>query len=66
MKADREVKMVIILDKGKGKGGVKEIKVEGRREKEKEVIVRREIVSLKWKKWSYDNFSFDWNKNYSV
>jgi hypothetical protein len=66
MKADREAKMGIALDKGQGKGGVKEIKVEGEREKEKEVIVRHEMVSSKWKKWNHDNFSRDWNKNYSV
>ena len=58
--------MVITLDKGQGNGGVKKIKVEGEREKEKEVIVRHEIVSSKWKTWNYDNFSRDWNKNYSV
>jgi hypothetical protein len=61
-----EVKMVIAFYKGKGKGGVKVIKVEGGREKEKEVIVRHEVVSSKWKTWNHDNFSRDWNKNYSV
>ncbi len=58
--------MLITLDKEQGKGGVKEIKVEGGREKEKEIIVRHEIVSSKWKTWTHDNFSRDWNKNYSV
>jgi hypothetical protein len=66
MKADMEVKMVIALDKGQTKGGVKVIKPEGGREEEKEVIVRREIVCLKWKSWNYDSFSRDWNKKYSV
>jgi hypothetical protein len=66
MKADMEVKMVIEFYKGQGNGGVKVIKVEGGREKEKEVIVRHEIVSSKWKTWNHDNFSRDWNKNYSV
>jgi len=61
-----EVKMVIALYKGQGNGGVNVIKVEGGREKEKEVIVRHEIVSSKWKTWNHDNFSRDWNKNYSV
>jgi hypothetical protein len=61
-----EVKMVIAFYKGQGNGGVKVIKVEGGREKEKEVIVRYEIVSSKWKTWNHDNFSRDWNKNYSV
>ena len=61
-----EVKMVITLDKGQGNGGVEKIKVEGEREKEKEVIVRHEVVSSKWKTWNHDNFSRDWNKNYSV
>jgi len=58
--------MVIAFYKGQGKGGVKVIKVEGGREKEKEVIVRHETVSSKWKTWNHDNFSRDWNKNYSV
>jgi hypothetical protein len=59
-----EFKMVIALDKGQGNGGVKVMKVEGGREKEKEVIVRHEIVSSKWKIWNYDNFSHDWNKTF--
>ena len=58
--------MVIAFYKGQGNGGVKVIKVEGGREKEKEVIVRHEVVSSKWKTWNHDNFSRDWNKNYSV
>jgi hypothetical protein len=61
-----ETKMVIAIYKSQGNGGVKEIKGEGGREKEKEVIVRHEIVSSKWKTWNHDNFSRDWNKNYSV
>ena len=63
-KADVEVKMVITLDKGQGTGGVKVIKVEGVREKEKEVIVRHEILSMKWKRWNYEEFSRKWNKTY--
>jgi hypothetical protein len=58
--------MAITLDKSQGKGGVKVIKVEGGREKEKEVIVRHEDVPTKWKTWNYDNISRHWNKNYSV
>jgi len=58
--------MIITLDKGQGNGGLKQIKVEGVREEEKKVIVRRKIVSSKWKTWNYGNFSRDWNKNYSV
>jgi hypothetical protein len=64
MKADREAKMRITLDKGKGE--VRAIKVEGEREEEREVIIHREIVSRKWKKWSYDNVPRGWNKNYPV
>jgi len=58
--------MRIAVEKGKGKGGVKVVKVEGGGEKEKEVIIRHKIVSLKWTPWNYDNFSRDWNKIYSV
>jgi hypothetical protein len=61
-----EAQMVTGFYKGQGNGGMKEIKVEGGREKEKEVIVRHEIVSSKWKTWNHDNFSRDRNKNYSV
>ena len=64
-RARQEVGMVMTY-KRQGKGGVKVIKVEGGREKEKEVIVRHEIVSSKRKTWNYDNLSGDWNKNYSV
>jgi hypothetical protein len=66
VKADKEVKMLITLDKERGKGGVKVIKVEGGREKEKEIIVRHETASSKWKRWNHDAFSQDWNKKYSV
>jgi hypothetical protein len=58
--------MVIPSDKGQGKGGVKVIKVEGRREKEKEIIIRHETVSSKWKTWNHDKLLHDWNKNYSA
>ena len=58
--------MVIAFTKRQEDGGVRVIKVEAGREEEKEVIVRREIVSSKWKAWNYDNISRDWNKNYSV
>ena len=58
------VKMAIPLQKVQGK--VNQIKVEGECEKEKEVTVRYENVPLKWKAWNHDNFSRDWQKNYSV
>jgi hypothetical protein len=45
---------------------VKVIKVEGGREKEKELVVRHEVVTSKWKTWNQDNFSRDRNKNYSL
>ena len=47
IRVDLEVKMAIPLQKSKKQ--VKEIKVEGEWEKEKEVVVRHEIVSPKWK-----------------
>ncbi len=59
----QEVAMVITC-KGQGDDDVRKIEVEG--DKEKEVIVRHEDVPTKWKTWNYDNFSRDWNKNYSV
>ena len=48
--------MIITLDKGQGNGGLKQIKVEGVREKEKEGIVHHKMVSSKWKKWNYGDF----------
>ena len=65
IRARQEVAMVIKC-KSQGNDDLKKIKVEGGREKEKEVIVRHENVSPKWKRWNQDNFSRDWNKNYSV
>jgi len=58
--------MVMASNRGRGNGGVKLIKVEGGREKEKEVIVRHEVVTSKWKRWSHDNFLHNLNKDYSV
>ena len=55
--------MVITLDMKQENDDVKKIKVEV--DKEKEVTVRYKIVSSKWKTWNRDNFSCDWNKNYS-
>ena len=55
---------MVITYKGQGNGDVKKIKVEG--DEEKEVSVRHENVFLKWKTWNDDDFSRDWNKNYSV
>jgi hypothetical protein len=57
---------MVMTYKDQGNGGMKEIKVEGEGEKEKEVIVHYGNVSSNWKKWNHDNFSRDWNKNYSV
>jgi len=54
IRVNLEVNIAIPLQKGQGK--VREIKVEGEREKEKEVIVRHEIVFSKWKKWNDGNF----------
>ena len=48
------------------KSDVKIIEVEGKRDKEKEVIVYHEVVSSKWKRWKHDNFSHDWKKKYSI
>jgi hypothetical protein len=54
IRVNLEVNIAIPLQKGQGK--VREIKVEGEREREKEVIVRHEIVFSKWKKWNDGNF----------
>jgi len=56
--------MAIPLQKGQGK--VKQIKVEGEWEKEEEVIIHYKIGSPRWKKWDHDDFSRDWQNNYSV
>jgi hypothetical protein len=59
---DRQEVGMVITYKGQGNGDVKKIKVEG--DKEKEVTVRHENVPPKWKTWSYDDFSREWNKTY--
>jgi hypothetical protein len=64
IRVDLEVKMVVPLQKGQGRMG--QIKVEGEREQEKEVIVLHEIVSPKWKKWNDEDFSRAWQENHSV
>jgi hypothetical protein len=56
--------MAISLQKVEGK--VNQIKVEAECQKEKEVMVHREIGSLKWKMWNHDDFLSDWQKKYSV
>ncbi len=58
--------MATAFYKRQGDDGVKKIKVEGEREKEKEVIVRYEVVSSKWKTRHYHNFPGDWNKKHLV
>jgi hypothetical protein len=63
MGAGQEVGMVITYE-SQGNGDVEKIKVEG--DREEEVTVRHENVPPKWKTWNDDNFSRDWNKNYSV
>ena len=59
--ARHEVGMVTTY-KGQGNGDVKKIKFEG--DEEKEVTVRHENVSLKWKTWNHKDFSPEWNKTY--
>jgi hypothetical protein len=65
IRARQEVGMVITYN-GQGNADVKKIKVQGEREKEKEVIVHHEIGSPKWRTWNHDDFSRDWQENYSV
>jgi hypothetical protein len=59
-----EVRTRIPLDRGKG--DVKVVKIEGKRGKEKEVIIHRGIFSSIWKRWSHESFSRTWSKKYSV
>jgi hypothetical protein len=61
-----EVKMAIASNKRQGSDGVKVTKVEGGREEEKELIVRQEVISSRWKTWNHDTFSCDRSKKYSV
>ena len=53
---------MVMTHEGQCKGDVKIIKVEAQGDKGKEVIVRHQIISLKWKTWSYENVSREWNK----
>ena len=45
------------------KDDVKTIEVEAQGDKGKEVIFRHEIIHLKWKTWSYENVSREWNRS---
>jgi hypothetical protein len=49
---------------GSGLGNGKTIKVEGKRDKEKEVMVRYGIVPPKLKTWNYEHFSREWSRTY--
>ena len=40
------------------------IKVEGRRDKGKEVRVQHGVVLPKWKAWDYEGFSRQWSKKH--
>ena len=53
---------MVMTHEGQGKGDVKKINVQAQGDKGKEVIVRHEIVPLKWKTWSYKNVSREWNR----
>jgi len=64
IRVELEVRMAISLQKDRGK--VNQIKVKGKYEKEKEVIVHHEIGSPKWKTWNHDDFLQDWQENYLV
>jgi hypothetical protein len=49
----RRVKMTIILQKGQGNGGLKKVKLEEKRDEEREVIIRHQTTPMKWKAWSW-------------
>jgi hypothetical protein len=56
--------MAITLQKHQRIGDVKIIKVEGKRDKEEQVMVRHEIVPPEWRPWNHEDFSREWNKTY--
>ena len=66
MKGNLQLEMEFTFRKshGTGLGEVKTIKVEEKRDEEKEVMVRYGIVPPKWKTWNYEDFSREWNKTY--
>ena len=58
--------MVITGRKGRGKGDVKIIRVEGEKDKELEVIVRHETVPRKKERsmWSWqEEFAIEWSES---
>jgi hypothetical protein len=57
----KEAKMAMTRESQKD--DVKTIEVEAQGDKGKEVIVRYEIIRLKWKTWSYENVSREWNRS---
>ena len=58
--------MAVILQKsqGNGIGDVKIIKVDGKRHKGEEVMVRHGIVPPEWKTWNHEEFSREWSKTF--
>jgi len=53
---------MVMTHEGQWKADVKIIKVEAQGDKGKEVVVRHDIIPLKWKTWSYKNVSREWNR----
>ena len=58
--------MMTTLQNGRPSGDMGKVKIDGKGDKGKEVSVRHEIVSPKWKRWNYDDFSREWNKTYPI
>ena len=53
---------MVMTCQGQCKGDVTTINVGAQRDEGKEVTVRHEIISLKWKTWSYEHVSREWKK----
>jgi len=61
--------MLIAIQKSQRKGDEKKVKVEGESDKEKEVIVRHEIVPRTRGRstWNWhEEFTVEWNKNFTT
>jgi len=61
--------MLIAIQKSQRKGDEEKVKVEGESDKEKEVIIRREIVPRTRGRstWNWhEEFAVEWNKNFTT
>ncbi len=56
--------IALLKNRRNGFGDAVTVKVEGKKDKRKEVRVQHGVVPLRWKAWSHEGFSREWSKTY--